>query len=76
MKEAHLIGDVALSDIMIIFNKNKAINMKSSNYKTLVTLISKHSYSAQATPSYLTFNSTGTSSGSRKRNLVQKPLNN
>ena len=29
--------------------------MKSSNYN-LVTLISKHSYSAQATPSYLTFN--------------------
>ena len=57
----------SVSDIMIIFNKNKAINMKSSNYKTLVTLISKHSYSAQATPSYLTFNATGTSSGPGKK---------
>ena len=55
------------SDIMIIFNKNKAINIKNSNYKTLVTLISKHSYSAQATPSYLTFNATGTSSGPGKQ---------
>ena len=55
------------SDIMIIFNKNKAINIKNSNYKTLVTLIRKHSYSAQATPGYLTFNATGTSSGPGKQ---------
>lgn len=54
-------------DIMIIFNKNKAINIKNSNYRTLVTLIQKHSYSAQATPSYLTFNAIGTSSGAGRQ---------
>ena len=68
-------------DIMIIFNKNKAITMKSNDYKTLVSLIDKHSYIVHATPKYITFNSIGTSSGPGKlpgsknsKNLTCTPI--
>ena len=51
------------NDVMIVFNKNKAITMKSKNYKTLVNLIGKASYNVSVTPSYLTFSKKGSMGG-------------
>ena len=50
-------------DIMILFHKNKAITMKSKNYKHLAKLINSPSYNVRANPPYITYNSIGTSSG-------------
>ena len=51
---------------LILFHKKVAINMKSREYRTLTSLISKASYS-MGTPQYLTFNKTGTTAGPGKK---------
>ena len=56
----------AQDNVIILFNKNVAVNMKSRDYSTLSSLIKKASFS-KGTPKYLTFNSKGTSAGPGKK---------
>ena len=51
------------NDVMIVFNKDKAITMKTKNLKTLVSLIGKSSYNVSVTPSYLTYSKRGSTGG-------------
>ena len=56
----------AQDNILILFGKDVAINMKNRDYRTLTSLISKASYS-MGTPQYLTFNKVGTTAGPGKK---------
>ena len=56
----------AQDNVLILFHKKVAVNMKSRDYRTLTSLISKASYS-MGTPQYLTFNKTGTTAGPGKK---------
>ena len=56
----------AKDNVIILFNKNVAVNMKSRDYSALTNRITKASFS-KGTPKYLTFNSKGTSAGPGKK---------
>ena len=68
-------------DVMILFHKNVAITMKSTDYKRLAKLINPASYNVRSNPPYITYNSIGTSSGpgknpgsSKKKTLTCVPI--
>ena len=56
----------ATDNIIILFNKNVAVNMKLRDYSALTNRIKKASFS-KGNPKYLTFNSTGTTAGPGKK---------
>ena len=56
----------AKDNVIILFNKNVAVNMKLRDYSALTNRITKASFS-KGTPKYLTFNSKGTSAGPGKK---------
>ena len=56
----------AQDNVIILFNKNVAVNMKSRDYSTLTSIIKAASY-AMGTPKYLTFNNIGTTAGPGKK---------
>ena len=63
----------AKDNVIILFNKNVAVNMKSRDYSALTNRITKASFS-KGTPKYLTFNSKGTSAGPGKKSGKGKTM--
>jgi len=53
-------------DIMILFDKNDAIGIKSGDYQKLVSRISQASYNVNQNPEYVRFNRSGTKAGPGK----------
>jgi len=77
-------GGCAEDNIIILFHKNVAINMKSKDYKALTKVIGPASYVPhQNPPKNLQYNSVGTisgpgkkSGGSQSRSMTCTPINN
>lgn len=76
-------GGCAQDNVLILFHKNVAINMKGKDYRDLTKIIGPTSYALQSNPTNLQFNSKGTmsgpggkSGGSAGRSMTCSPINN
>tara|TARA_B000000475_G_C15967267_1_gene435575 strand:+ start:226 stop:1203 length:978 start_codon:yes stop_codon:yes gene_type:complete len=77
-------GGCAQDNVLILFHKTVAINMKGKDYRDLTKLIGPASYALQSNPTNLQFNSKGTiagpggksGSGAKGRSMTCSPINN